>query len=123
AAAVSIKHLARKDSAVLTVIGAGQLGQQCIRAAVAAHSFTRVLVCDVNESFARTVAAEAMDELGIAVNCETLETAVRQADVIVTATNSRQPIVRSEWVREGTHLACMGTDLHEKIECEMALLP
>ena len=51
------------------------------------------------------------------------ERACREADVICTATNSTEPIVRSDWVREGTHLSCMGADLHAKIECEPELLP
>jgi len=42
---------------------------------------------------------------------------------IATATNSREPIVMSDWIRPGTYLSCMGTDLFEKIECELALMP
>jgi ornithine cyclodeaminase/alanine dehydrogenase-like protein (mu-crystallin family) len=121
AAAVSTRHLARKDASVLTVVGVGQLGQQCVRAVRLARDFKRVLVCDQNAGFAKQVAEQLSKELGIVVEALEIEDACKQADVIVTATNSRAPIVKDTWVKAGTHIAGMGTDLHEKIECELAL--
>ncbi len=122
AAAVSARHLARSDAKVLTVVGVGQLGQQCVRAGRLARNFDRVLVCDMNADFAAQVAKKLSAELGVSIEASSIETACRQADVIITATNSRSPIVREEWVKAGTHLAGMGTDLHEKIEYEPSLI-
>lgn len=123
AAAVGIRHLARDDANTLAVIGAGQLGRQCVRAALATRSFDRVLLHDAITETAQLAATELSAQLGIAIAPVDAQTACQEADVIVTATNSRSPIVMSDWIRPGTHLSCMGADLPEKIECEPKLLP
>ena len=122
AAAVGAKHLARADAKVLAVIGAGQLGRQCARAVSLVRSFEGILLHDMDEQAARRVADELAPQVAAPIEAADAETACRRADVIVTATNSRQPIVQANWIRPGTHLSCMGSDLHEKIECEIALL-
>ena len=123
AAAVGANHLARRDAAVLAVIGSGQLGRQCVRAVSAVRSFERILLFDIRLDQAERLAAELAGEVKAPIEVANAEMACREADVICTATNSTEPIVRSEWVREGTHLSCMGADLQAKIECEKELLP
>lgn len=123
AAAVGARHLARPDARSLAVIGAGQLGRQCLRLVSAVRPFERVWVSDQSEAAARAAAGEAGAHLAAPIAVADAADACARADVIVTATNSRVPIVMADRVRPGTHLSCMGTDLPEKIECEMALLP
>jgi alanine dehydrogenase len=123
AAAVATRRLARQDARILTVVGSGQLGRECLRAVSRVRSFEKALIVDARTDVAQSVAKTATGELGIPVLAAEPEPACRAADVIVTATNSRAPIVMSDWVRPGTHLSCMGADLFEKIECEMSLLP
>tara|TARA_B100000809_G_scaffold12845_1_gene11801 strand:- start:32 stop:1027 length:996 start_codon:yes stop_codon:yes gene_type:complete len=123
AAAVGAKQLAREDAHTLAVIGAGQLGRQCLRAVTTVRRFETIYLHDAVADFAESVAGDLSEELAVPIEVADAETAVCNADVIVTATNSREPIIMSDWVRPGTHLSCMGTDLADKIECEMALLP
>ena len=123
AAAVGARQLSRPDSQTLAVIGAGQLGRECLRAVASVRPFTKIYLHDRFEDMARTLAKELAGRVKAPIEVVSAEAACRAADVIVTATNSREPIVMSEWIRAGTHLSCMGADLHEKIECEMALLP
>lgn len=123
AAAVAAKHLARQNSEVLAVIGAGQLGRQCVRAVASVRSFRRIDLFDIRQPQAEQVARDLAAELCVPIRVATAEEACREADVICTATNSTEPIVMNRWVRPGTHLSCMGADLHSKIECEMTLLP
>ena len=123
AAAVGAKHLARGDATILTVIGAGQLGRQCLRAVSTVRPFEKVFLHDMDESAVRRVADELASQVEVSIEVVDAETACRSAHVIVTATNSRQPIVQSDWIALGTHLSCMGSDLSDKIECEMTLLP
>jgi ornithine cyclodeaminase/alanine dehydrogenase-like protein (mu-crystallin family) len=121
AAAVATRHLSRKDAKTLAVIGAGQLGRQCLRAVRSVRHFELILLYDLHETAAHQAAADLGDEMPISV--VDAETACGTADVIVTATNSREPIVMASWVRPGTHLSCMGSDLPDKIECETDLMP
>ena len=123
AAAVSTLHLSRKDCSVLAIVGAGQLGRQCLRAVSTVRPFGKIYLYDVRLEAAEQVAADLSSGSPVPIEVASAEDACSGADVIVTATNSREPIVKDQWVQPGTHLCCMGSDLHEKIECEMSLLP
>ena len=48
--------------------------------------------------------------------------AVEDADIIVTATPSRKPLVSDEWVSEGTHITCIGADAPGKEELDPHIL-
>ena len=123
AAAVASKHLAREEATVLAVLGAGQLGRQCLRALSTVRPFKKIRLFDVRKSQAEQVAQELVSDVVVPIEVTNPEKACREADVICTATNSTDPIVKSEWVKVGTHLSCMGADLPNKIECEKELLP
>ena len=123
AAAVGVKHLARADAKTLTVVGAGQLGRQCLRLVSTVRLFERIFLCDKFEQAANQAAEDLAATTRVPIEVVDSETACRQADAIVTATNSREPIVMDKWIRPGTHLSCMGSDLPDKMECEMSLLP
>jgi ornithine cyclodeaminase len=122
AAAVAARHLARPDARRLAVIGAGQLGRQVLRAVSSVRPFELIYLSDVRPEQVGRVIDEIGPSVPIPIEAADPETACRNADVIATATNSIEPIVRSAWVSAGTHLSCMGADLHDKIECEMELL-
>ena len=123
AAAVSTKHLARDSAETLAVIGAGQLGRHCLRAVRSTRKFQQVLVYDISAAAAAQFVTDLSQPDQAPIRVADAATACSQADVLVTATNSRAAIVQSDWVKPGTHLCCMGSDLHQKIECEVALLP
>ena len=54
--------------------------------------------------------------------CRRLRAAVENADVVITATPSTEVLVRSEWVRQGTHVTAVGSDGHGKQELDVRLL-
>ena len=122
AAAVSTKHLSRTNATSLGVVGCGQLGRQCIRAISSVRPFRSILVFDMVDAGASRLVADLEGTVDAPIRAVDAETLCRESDVVVTATNSRTPIVQNDWIRPGTHLCCMGADLDEKIECEMALL-
>jgi ornithine cyclodeaminase/alanine dehydrogenase-like protein (mu-crystallin family) len=123
AAAVAADLMALPGASTLAVIGAGQLGRQCLRAASLVRPFRRILVSDVNPDAAAKLARDLAPTVKAVIEPADAQAACSQADVIVTATNSRAPIVMSQWIKPGAHLSCMGSDLPDKIECEMSLLP
>lgn len=123
AAAVAARQLARNDATALAVIGAGQLGRQCLRAVSSVRPFKQIYLADMVPDAAQAVADELGATLSMAITVADAQAACSNADVIVTATNSREPIISEQWVQPGTHLSCMGTDLPDKIECEISLLP
>ena len=121
AAAVSIKHLARPDARVLGMIGAGHQSVFQMRAALEQRDFDRVVGWNLHPEML-TRLADVAQEIGVPFEAVSLDELGVQADVIISITSSFAPILNSEQVRPGTHLACMGTDTKGKQEVDAALL-
>lgn len=121
ASAVSIKHLARDDSKVLGMVGAGHQSAFQMRAAVKQRNFEKVVGWNFHPEMLSRLEETATD-LGLPFERVSLEELGAQSDVIITITSSFDPIVMADNVRPGTHLACMGTDTKGKQEVEAALL-
>lgn len=121
ASAVSIKHLARPESQVLGMIGAGHQSAFQMRAAVSQRDFKKVVGWNYHPEMLVRL-EETAGELGLPFEAVSLEELGAQADVIVSITSSFAPLLLDEHVRPGTHVACMGTDTVGKQEVEAALL-
>ncbi|MEA2523907.1 MAG: hypothetical protein QOF73_1134 [Thermomicrobiales bacterium] len=104
--------LARSDSRVLTVIGAGAQGVTQAAAVCAVRPIERVIVVDAREdSFPRFLDAVQRDWPEFADRIETttdVSAAVRAADIVCTATTSRQPVFDDADLRPGTHINAVG---------------
>jgi len=122
ASGVATKLLARRDSHVLGLIGAGFQGPFQLEAVRHSMPVEMVLVNDLVPEKARRLADIAMGFGLHARACETAEEVVRGCDVLVTATPSDRPIVRNEWVHEGMHLNCVGSYAAGKQEIDPAIL-
>ena len=97
------KHLASPDSKILALLGSGVQARAHLQALTRVCQFDEIRVWsrtpDHAKQFAETNGARAMD----------LEQAVRQADVIVTATNSLEPFLKGAWLKEGAHVNAVGS--------------
>lgn len=96
------KHLASPESRVLALLGSGVQAKAHLEALSRVRRFEEVRVWSKTPDHARRFAQEhnarAMDA----------EPAVRGADVIVTATNAREPILKGAWVKHGAHINAVG---------------
>jgi alanine dehydrogenase len=123
ATAVAAKYLARADSKTATVCGCGNQGRISLRALARVLPVERVFAYDADESQARRFADELAEELRIDVRpVSELESAVRQSDICVTCTPSRQPFLKRDFVTPGTFIAAVGADSPEKQELDPSLL-
>ena len=50
------------------------------------------------------------------IQVEHAETVVRESEIVVTATPSRQPYLQADWLHPGLHITCMGSDAEYKQE-------
>ncbi len=119
--AVSIAHLARQDAKVLGMVGAGHQSTFQLRAAVEQRNFEKVIAWNPHPEHLSRLAA-VCDELGLPFEAVGLEQLGAQADVIITITSAFEPLLMKEWIKPGTHIACMGTDTQGKQEVDPALL-
>jgi thiomorpholine-carboxylate dehydrogenase len=97
------KHLAPPNSRVLALLGSGVQAQAHLEALRHVCQFDEVRVWSRTpenaQRFAAQHGAKSMD----------LESAVRGADVLVTATNSLQPFLKGEWLKQGAHINAVGS--------------
>jgi ornithine cyclodeaminase/alanine dehydrogenase-like protein (mu-crystallin family) len=102
---VATRLLAREDVRELAVLGSGVQARSHLEAMQAVRSFGRIRIFSPNRDHAEQLAQESggTDAVGSA------EEAVRGADVVVTATNSREPVLRRDWLKPGAHINAVGS--------------
>ncbi|MFN4167376.1 MAG: ornithine cyclodeaminase family protein [Pannonibacter phragmitetus] len=113
--AVATDALARPDAGVLTLFGTGHQAAYEAQAIARIRTLSRVLVVGRDPSRA-TVFAEKLRRSGLPAEAAEAETAVRGADIIVTATTATAPLFEAAWVQPGTHVSSMGSDSQGKQE-------
>ncbi|MGI9370681.1 MAG: ornithine cyclodeaminase family protein, partial [Ruegeria sp.] len=119
--AVSIAHLSRKDAKVLGMVGAGHQSTFQLRAAAEQRDFAKVVAWNPHPEMLPRLEAVAR-ELGLDFQGVSQEELGAQADVIITITSAFEPLVMKDWIKPGTHLACMGTDPTGKQEVDAKLV-
>ena len=115
--AVATRLLARDDASVLAIIGSGVQGRSHARAIPLVRDIRELRVCSRDRAHAERLASEAN---GIVV--DSVEEAVRGADIVVTATNSREPVVKREWIAPGTHINAVGSSVATARELDGATM-
>jgi alanine dehydrogenase len=124
AAAVSAKWLARKDSKILAIAGAGHMAAGVLATCNEVFAWEEVRIWSRTQAtLDRFVQAQQPLFPGLNLVASTdLEQVVRGADVLVTVTPARGAIVRNEWISEGMHIAALGADKSGDQELDAAIL-
>jgi ornithine cyclodeaminase/alanine dehydrogenase len=121
ATTLAARHLARRDSRVATVCGAGVQGRIQLAAIAAAVKLERVHVWDINGQAADRLAQEMSVALTLDVRSAPDLSVVRQSDIVVTCTSARRAFLTPELVRPGTFISAVGADNSDKHEIDPRL--
>jgi ornithine cyclodeaminase/alanine dehydrogenase-like protein (mu-crystallin family) len=107
---LATRVLANQEASSLAIIGAGVQARAHLDAIACVRKLRRVLVAasckESAERFAQSMKSHVACEIEAVGSTEE---AVREADIIVTATTSREPVVRREWLAPGAHINAIGT--------------
>jgi len=122
ASALASTYLSREDSSTLVVVGAGRLAPYMAAAHCAVRPIERVLVWGRSPGRAETLAARLRGEGLPAQTAADLPRALAQADIVTCATTAREPVLRGEWVRPGTHVDLAGAFAPDMRESDDALI-
>ncbi|MBO8172280.1 MAG: cyclodeaminase [Bacillaceae bacterium] len=124
AGAVSARYLAPKKVDTVGIIGAGtQAGYQLL-ALDQVRDFDHVLIYSRTRERTQQLIDRVEGKISADIRpAENPEEVVRQSQVVVTATPSRDPIIRREWLHPGLHITAMGSDAEHKQELDPKLLP
>jgi alanine dehydrogenase len=118
AGAVAAKHLSPKKEVVLGVIGTGRQAEAQAAAISLELKIREIRIWGRNPAHVRKFADRFMEYPCMAVPLEK----ACDCDVLVTTTPSTIPIIRSEWIHEGTHINAIGADAPGKEELDPVLL-
>jgi ornithine cyclodeaminase len=121
ASSISIAHLARKDAKVLGMVGAGHQAGFQLCAAAEQRDFDKVVAWNFHPDMLPGLAKIAA-EIGLPFEAVERERLGAEADVIISITSAREALLMKDWVKPGTHIACMGTDTKGKQEIDPALV-
>jgi len=117
AGAVAARYLSREDAKVAAVLGTGLQARLQLQALLLVRPIERVIVWGRSADRARAYATEMRASLGIPVDAvDDPGDAVRAADIAITTTPARSPIVPADALHPGLHITAMGSDADEKNE-------
>ena len=125
AGGVAAKYLANPDPKVIALVGAGAQAKTQLMALLALYRDFEVRAWSRSDSTREAFLAEMgplCEGRARLRGFDDLEKAVRGADIIVTTTPSREPLVADEWVSNGAHINCIGADAPGKQELDPAIL-
>jgi ornithine cyclodeaminase len=111
AGALAARYLANEYLERVAVIGSGNQAYIQLKSLMAIRQVGSVSVWDRSpeqaDSYARLLVEDHDLDMEIAPS---IEAAASQADLIITATASRKPLLRAEWLKPGVHITAVGSD-------------
>ncbi len=119
--AVATRALARPESRVLAILGSGVQARAHLEAMARVLPFEQARVWSRTAEHARAFADEAKASFPVEV-AASAEAAVRGADVVVTVTSAREPIVERGWLAPGAHVNAVGSSIPTARELDSATI-
>lgn len=106
---VAAKYLAPKDAKTVAIFGAGIQGRTQTWAACTVRDIEKVYVYDLYPEAREKFAHEMSEKLGIEViSASNGEEAAKEADIVLTATTSRRPVIDRSWLKDKVHVSAIG---------------
>lgn len=120
---VATQLLAREDAGELAIIGSGVQARAHIDAMACVRTVKRARVASSSVEKAAKFAGEMAPHFAFPIEpVDNVESAVRGADLIVTATTAPEPIVKREWISPGAHLNVVGSSIPTTREIDSATM-
>jgi ornithine cyclodeaminase/alanine dehydrogenase-like protein (mu-crystallin family) len=123
AGAIGADLLARPDGRTVAIVGAGVQGILQLEMLLLVRPISGVRVYDISANRAREFAVQHSSRLGIEIEpVDKLGTALRDADIVVTATWANEAFLHPGMIGPGTHITTLGADQPGKAEVSADLL-
>jgi ornithine cyclodeaminase/alanine dehydrogenase-like protein (mu-crystallin family) len=119
ASAVATRVLARPEAAILALLGTGYQAETQLEACAAVRHLSEVRVWSRTPERAPEFCERLGRRLGLALRpAASAAEACRGADIIVTATSARDPVLHGEWIDPGAHINAMGSNQAHRRELD-----
>jgi len=117
ASAMATNALARAEATVLGILGAGVQARAHIQALARVRKLETIKIYSPSGTSAERVKRDLETEISIPIEpAASAERAVRDADIVVTVSTAKEPILKAEWLKPGAHINAVGShrpDLRE----------
>ena len=123
ASAIATKYLARKDSHVVGLFGAGIQAKYQLLGGSRVRKVSNVKLYSLTKARQEKFVKEMEKEIGakIAIVGNPKE-AVQNSDIVITATTSPAPVFNGKWVSDGTHVSAIGSHTKNTRELDTLLV-
>ncbi len=119
ASGLATRSMARLDAAVVGIVGSGWQARSQVQAICAVRQVREIRAAGRDPGRLRRFCEEMSAKVDVPVTpVESAEAAVRHADIVVTATTAKEPIVLGDWLKPGTHLNVMGSNWANRREVD-----
>jgi len=119
ASGIATKYMSKPEAETLGVVGSGRQARTQVEAICAVRPIKSIKVYSPTqanrEKFCRDMAAQFKVE---ATPVESAELAVRESEIVVSATTSEQPVVCGRWLRRGAHINAIGANYENRRELD-----
>ena len=127
AGAIAARHLARRDATVVGIVGCGSQARYQLVSLALVRPFSEVRIYGRRPERVRACVEEIERHPAMPRGCRfaaagSVREAVEGADIVVTVTASREPLVRAAWLSPGTHVTAVGSDGPDKQELHTDVL-
>lgn len=107
---VAARYLAPRDSREAAVIGCGAQGLTQAWAVAEAFPLDCIKLFDISRERATRLANELESKIDAdIIISESAEDAVKKADIVATATTSKEPVIRRKWLGDEVHVSAIGS--------------
>jgi ornithine cyclodeaminase/alanine dehydrogenase-like protein (mu-crystallin family) len=119
ASGVATNYLARPEARTLGMIGTGYQARAQLEAVASVRRIDRVRAFGRDPERRAGFAREMSAKLGLAIEAvDSAEQAVRDTDIVITATSSARPVLEGNWLVEGAHVNAMGANWAHRREID-----
>lgn len=123
ASALATKMLARAETPVMGILGAGVQARAHIEALARVRKLTKIKIYSPSGTSAPRIREELEPAIGIPIEVPaSAEDAVHDSDIVVTVSTAKQPIVRPHWLKPGAHINAVGSHRPDLREIDGATL-
>jgi alanine dehydrogenase len=123
ASAMATKALANPKTPVCGILGAGVQARAHIQALCRVRKFNAIKIYSPSGNSSETLKKALEGEVGVPIEkAKSAEETVRGADLLVTVTTAKEPVLRAEWLKAGVHINAVGSHRPDAREIDAATL-
>ena len=123
AGSIASKYLSNENSRTVAIIGTGMQARLQLSSVCLVRNITHVNIWGRDESKIDKYIEDMKNFRDFKlVKCSSVESAVKESEIIITTTPSNSPLIQNQWLQSGQHITAMGSDAEHKNELDPEII-